>query len=195
MLPLLLIVASSIVASSPWASRVAPHGSEGAIVPSSSLSDFNFADGASASGGPHDDLCSGANVRSGNPGAVSRIQLDHPLLAPGYEVAALHLSFRYAAGFTPPPGKAANASTVQLLLLDAAGTATSLYSSPPLGNYSYDHFKGYSPPIPISATDLHVANEKLLFIVLEVHNRARNLQIPIDDLRGGWNVSVTWNKL
>ena len=76
-----------------------------ATVPSASIADLAFSGGSGAAGGPKDAACSGGNIRTGNPGVVSRIQLDHPLLAPGYTVTSLSLAFRYAAGYTPPPGK------------------------------------------------------------------------------------------
>ena len=40
-------------------------------------------------------------------------------------------------------------------LLDAHGQPLrTLYTSPPLGNYSYDAFHGFSPPINVSAKGL-----------------------------------------
>ena len=37
-------------------------------------------------------------------------------------------------------------------------------------------------------------NDGLVLVVLEVHNNQRNLQIPVDDLAGGFNATVTWKK-
>ena len=98
-----------------------PYAAGGAIVPSDSPAAFEFSRGASASGGPKDAACSGGNVRSGNPGATSRVSLDHPMLAPGYEISAVSLAFRYIAGYTPPPGVHKNASTVTAMLVDGDG--------------------------------------------------------------------------
>ena len=166
------------------------------IVPSSSADDFTFSDGAGGSGGPKDKLCDGANIRTGNPGSVSRVTLDHPLLAPGYEISSLSMHFRYSAGYTPSPGHPVLAPNVSVVLTDAVGkTLAHAYSSPALGNFSFDHFKTYSPPLPVNATGLHIPNTKLIFVVMMVHNNARNLQIPIDDLATGWDVTVGWTKV
>merc|ERR1712087_906269 len=120
--------------------------------------------GAAPSRGPADIACSGNNVRSGGPGDVSRVQLVHPLLAPGYEIASVELSLRYTAGYTPPAGKAVPAPRLTLLLTDAMGTMlATLYTSQPLGSYSYDHFSGYSPPVHMGASGLHIANDKIVF--------------------------------
>ena len=69
-----------------------------------------------------------------------------------------------------------------------------LFTSPPLGNYSFDRFVGYSPPVTMRADGLSVPNDGLVLVVLEVHNNQRNLQIPVDDLAGGFNATVTWKK-
>ena len=173
-----------------------PFSPDGATIPTDSIADFAFTGGASGAGGPKDPSCSGGNIRTGGPGGVARVELDHPMLAPGYTIDSVALRFRYVAGYTPPAGKQVNASTVSVLLTDASGKVLStIYCSPPLGNYSYDHFTGYSPPIQVASTaPLNVPNDHLVLLTLEVHNHARNLQIPIDDLAGGFNATVTWRK-
>ena len=35
-------------------------------------------------------------------------------------------------------------------------------------------------------------NEQPLFVALEVTNNQRNLQLPVDNLAGGWNLTVRW---
>ena len=77
----------------------------------------------------------------------------------------------------------------------AGETLKTIYTSPPLDKYSYDHFTGYSPPIRVESSGaLGVPNEGLVFVVLEVANHQRNLQMPIDDLGGGLNATVTWSQ-
>lgn len=80
-----------------------------------------------------------------------------------------------------------------MLLTRANGEVLkAVYTSPPLGNYSYDDFKGFSPPIHVAASGLRLAYQGRLFVTLKVINHDRNLQIPLDDRAGGWNVSVGW---
>ena len=47
----------------------------------------------------------------------------------------------------------------------------------------------------VSAANLHVRNDQLVLVTLQIANGQRNLQIPIDDLCGGGNATVTWNKI
>ena len=50
----------------------------------------------------------------------------------------------------------------------SGGTLSTLFTSAPLGNYSYDHFTGYSPIIQASSkTGLGIANEELVFVMLQ----------------------------
>ena len=159
--------------------RIAASGSHAALRPS----------------GPSDGSCDGANIRSGNPGDVSRITLSHPLLAPGYAIENVSLAFRYAAGYTPAAGVTHNASVASLLLVDENGDVlNSSAVTRPLGNFSFDHFTSYSPPVPLSLAAAGVPNDRLVFVAIEVRNNQRNLQIALDDLRSGFNASVSWSK-
>ena len=65
------------------------------------------------------------------------------------------------------------------------------FTSPPLGNYSYDVFTEFSPPIIVRAAGLALQHPQV-YVTLRVENNERNLQIPIDDLADGWNVTVGW---
>merc|ERR1711879_252133 len=83
------------------------------------------------------------------------------------------------------------ASTVKVLLIDASSTSTvlkTLAEVGPLGDYSWDHFTGYSPPIEVHATGLNLSNEAPVLLALEITNNDRNLQIPIDDLADGSDI-------
>lgn len=189
-----IVLASLAIAAAASDSAIAPSKTANATVPTTSLVDYAFASGAASVSGPRDAACSGTNIRSGNPGVTSQIQLTHPLLAPGFTIDTLSLQFRYSAGYTPAPGRSANASTVSVLLVSTSGeTLATVYKSPPLGEYSFDNFKGYSPPIrAANALPLGVSNDAMVFIVMEVHNNQRNLQLPLDDLARGWSCNVTW---
>ena len=85
---------------------------------------------------------------------------------------------------------------MSVILTDAEGrTLKTLGVASSLGRYSFDDFTGYSPPIHIGSTGpVRVPNDGLVFIVLEVANHERNLQIPIDDRDGGFNATVTWTE-
>ena len=146
MVPLMAIVRERYTVYFETVLHTIPYAPAGAVVPSDTPADLGFAGGASAAGGPKDAACSGGNVRSGNPGHTTRVQLDHPLLAPGYEIASVSLAFRYAAGYTPPAGKQVQDPIVTATLTNSSGgTLVSLFTSPPLGNYSFDHFTTCTP--------------------------------------------------
>ena len=124
-----------------------PFSPDGATIPTDSIADFAFTGGASGAGGPKDPSCSGGNIRTGDPGGVARVELDHPMLAPGYTIDSIALRFRYVAGYTPPAGKQANASTVSVLLTDASGKVLStIYCSPPLGTTRTITSRATRPP-------------------------------------------------
>ena len=160
------------------------------MVPSSSLDAFHLSGGATAVPFRTDASCSGSNIRTGSPGEVARITLRQPLRAPTHKISRLSLSFRWVAGY-PASGAA---SVVKVLLANAAGTTiASLFTSGPLSNYSHDAFAGYSPPLLVTAADLGVPNDVPLFVVVEVHNNGRNLQLPLDDLARGFNCTIEWD--
>ena len=170
-----------------------PYAPEGAVIPSSKWSDFWLNGGASAANAPADDATSGLSLRSGNPGGVSTLRVGGGVVAPGHSISAVALSFRYVAGYTPAPGENKTAPTVRVLLTDEAGVELlELLQTTPLGEYSYDAFEGYSPPIYVHASSLSVPNDALVCLVLEVTNNERNLQIPLDDKLGGFGATVSW---
>lgn len=51
------------------------------------------------------------------------------------------------------------------------------WTSSPLGNYSYDHFTQYSPPIVVAATGLAISTDSAVILALEITNNERNLQV------------------
>jgi hypothetical protein len=124
----------------------------GVIVPSASAGDFDATGGATTGGGRKDKETSGANIRSGGPGQTSLIRIGTGLLAKGHSISTLSMSFRYVAGYTPAPGQIKKPAVVKVVLLDMKSSAVlkTVFTSVPLGNYSYDHFTQYSPPIEVS---------------------------------------------
>eukprot|EP01062_Namystynia_karyoxenos_P069283 TRINITY_DN64807_c0_g1_i1.p1 TRINITY_DN64807_c0_g1~~TRINITY_DN64807_c0_g1_i1.p1 ORF type:complete len:863 (+),score=230.70 TRINITY_DN64807_c0_g1_i1:72-2591(+) len=168
----------------------APGGSQ---VPSLG-GDLRFSGGASQNTGPADPRCSGDNVRTGNPGEQSRAVLAHPIVGNGHNITGISLSYRYSAGYTPAPGESRAAGQLSVVLLNArtGEVAARIYDSPPLGDYSYDRFTGYSPPVQVSSKGLSVPNSEPLLMAFDFDNQERNLQMPIDDLAGGWGVTVHW---
>jgi len=172
----------------------APYSPTGVTIPSNGAGDFSLADGASiTSGAGHiDSRTSGAaSIRTGGPGQTSLIQIGTGLLAPGHAIDSVSLSFRYLAGYTIP-NKQASVVEIVLVTRDTATVRATLFTSPPLGNYSWDRFTGFGPPIAVHATGLNVPNDEVLVLALRVVNHERNLQIPVDDLADGFGVKVTW---
>ena len=80
-----------------------------------------------------------------------------------------------------------------MVLLDAANRSdvATLYTSPPLTNYSFERFAGYSPPIEVRAEGLTVPNGRALLLALRFHNNRNNLQVPLD-AKAGLGVKVSW---
>jgi len=172
-----------------------PYTPKGATIPSSSPADYKLSGGAAIGRGPADKATTGeANIRTGGPGGKALILLGVPLTGMGHKVDSISLTFRYAAGYTPAQGEKKHAPTVRGVLLAGPSlqVVAELGTTAPLGNHSWDHFSGFSPPVHMEATGLGVPNDKPLLVALEVTNNDRNLQIPIDDLAAGMDVRVKW---
>eukprot|EP00756_Hemistasia_phaeocysticola_P014971 Hpha_TRINITY_DN15377_c2_g13::TRINITY_DN15377_c2_g13_i1::g.88518::m.88518/K09955/K09955; uncharacterized protein len=171
---------------------VVPYAPGGATV-GSAQPDMVMTGDVSFNGGPQDANCSGVNLRTGNTGTVSYVTLP-PVHAPGHSLSSVQFGFRYSAGYTPPAGVQKNASVVTVQLVWAVNNSliSSIWTSSPLGNYSYDDFTRYSPVIEETITNIDVPNDDLISVRFEFQNQERNLQIPIDNLAGYWNVRVGW---
>ena len=154
--------------------------------------DWIFADGAGLS--PNRNQSAGGNandIRSGAPGQASMALVSHPLNSDGHLLSSIAFSFQYVAGYTPPAGASANASTLSVALVDALNRSVVevVYTSPPLGDFSFDHFTGYSPPIAWQRTGLSIAWPRSLCLALLFDNRQRNVQLPLSTL----SLSVAWS--
>jgi len=171
-----------------------PYNPGGAVVPSSSAADFD-SEGASISGGRSDDSTSGsALLRTGGPGQTTTIRIGSGILGEGHHLDSVSMSFRYTAGYTPSEGQTKQAPVVKVQILDLASgdVLKTVFTSQPLGDYSFDRFAGYSPRIEVNATDLDLSNDGPVILALEVTNNERNLQIPIDDIADGFGIQIRW---
>jgi len=182
-----------------WLSSCSPHDPDDVAypstrIPSLALKDYSFSGDAGVAGHARtDQVCTAVNFRSGGPGGVGLVSSKHAIVSDGHTLDSVSMSFRYVAGYTPGPGRQANASTVSVQLLDAKGALLrTLFKSAPLGQYSYDDFTTFSPPIPVSASGIGLRATGKVFLMLRVDNNQRNLQIPLDDKGVGWNVSIGW---
>lgn len=174
-----------------------PFAPGGVVIPSASEADFVLSNGADIRGDHKDAATSGNSaIRSGGPGKTSLVEIGSGLIGYGHRLKAVSLQFRYTAGYTPAAGQVKKASTVSVLLLNCRSKAVvaTLLTTPPLGEYSYDHYTGHSPPIKIELDGLEVPNDEALVLALRITNNDRNLQIPIDDLADGFAIRVAWEE-
>ena len=162
-------------------------------VPSTRVTDYRLWGAAGMGKARTDSRCSTTNFRSGNPGTIGWIGVAHGIALSNHKLDAVSLAFRYIAGYTPSPGEHKRASTVSVELIDAHGKLIrALWESPPLGNYSYDSFHGFSPLVLVETRGLGLNFNGTATIALKVVNNERNLQIPLDDRAGGMSVTLGW---
>ena len=118
-------------------------------VPATMEADWWLEDGASLVASR---LAGQTDIRTGSPSTVSWLINRHPLYGDSHPVVMVEAAFSYVAGYTPAPGESKAAANVSLHVLDAASRedlsgALLWWPSSELGNFSYDDFKGYSPPL------------------------------------------------
>lgn len=171
-------------------------------VPTRSAGDFFTSNGAGISGGHGDAATSGAsNIRTGGPGETSVIEMGTGIVgvAGAMELDSLSMSFRYTAGYyTTDPSKKASVVSVEILDMKTKAVLKTLWTSQPLGNYSWDHFTTESPPIKVEvksgiALPLAASGAPVV-IAMRCRNNDRNLQIPIDDLAKGFDLQLGFTK-
>ena len=171
-----------------------PKGPAGAVVPAThgSTADWEFAAGASAT---PSRLARETDIRSGGPGGAGLALVSHPLLSQGHFIASASVAFQYVAGYgctAPGPATCAGPPSASLVVVDAFNHSlvATLWTSDPLDEYSYDAFKGYSPPVVGGAAGLRVAWPRQTQLALLFNNSKRNLQVPISSL----NVTLGWSE-
>lgn len=136
-------------------------------------------------------IAGSTDIRSGGPGGTGLLLVAHQLWSAGHEIAAASVSFTYASGYgCTSPAACTGPANVSLAVVDAFNhtVLATLGTSPPLNNWSYDAFKGYSPPVKIAASRLDIASGRQTMLALVLNNNKRNLQIPAGDI----NVTLTW---
>ena len=116
-------------------------------------------------------------MRAG-PSGQGEPQLPRPV-GEGHFITSVSLAFRYVAGYSPGKGQTKKASQVRVVLVDGTTSAelATVYTSEPLGDYSFDNFKGYSPPIEVHAKGLKVPNSKQVMVQLKFLNNQFLTQI------------------
>lgn len=157
-------------------------------MPSSSVNDYSFHDGASEV----PSLIKGAiDIRSGNVGDNSTVILETLIAGKGHNLDSVSLSYKYVCGYNSLKKK--DGPALDIAVLDASDQVVKvIYSSPVLNKYSFDHFKGYSPAIDITASNLALPNTYGLKLAILFHNNAGNLQLSLDQ-SAGLNVKVLWS--
>merc|ERR1719469_566099 len=178
-------------------STAVSYSNDGAQLPTQDANDFVFASGESTAE-VLGLLVGGANtaaskkqgvtdVRSGNPGEVTTATVGHAIESAGHYITNVDFTYQYVAGY----GVDGVATTLSLVLVDSVTglDLQTVYESPPLADYSFDQFVGYSPLIVAHASDLKINSPHAMLMVLRFQNNQRNAQIPLDTL----NISVAWS--
>ena len=138
-----------------------------------------------------------AKRANSNANGKATITLTSHIEGNGHNIEGFGMSFRYIAGYgcagtaKPCPG----APIVTVVLVDATTMSdlATVWTSPPLGNYSYGQFDGYSPPVVVDVHGLNVSNANPVLIQLRIANNKRNLQMQLAP-KTGLNATISWTK-
>ena len=130
-------------------------------------------------------------IRSGNPDSEATAAIMSPLVGNGHFIDSVTMEFQYIAGYTPTTPGGKKAATVELAAYDylTGAKLATVYQSGPLGNYSYDKFTSYSPPIRVAVSGLKIANARPVSLRLNFVNNDRNLELVF---KGDLGVRVGW---
>jgi len=160
-----------------------PYSAAGARLSTNSSEDFALSDGAKLISSKLPGLL---DIRSGGPHEVSSATLNHVLYGEGHAIESISFSFRYLCGYKCTLASSTGAPTVSIDVIDAANHSviSTVYTSGPLNNYSYDRGDAYSPPVVARISGISVANSQPLQLSIRFNNKAHNLQlnIPADGL-------------
>jgi len=148
-----------------------PYAATGASVPSDpkAKSDWALAGGATFIGSETTGL---TDLRSGGPNGKAVATLTSHLEGAGHNIEGVSMAFRYISGYGCTPFPCPGAPVVTVVLVDATTMSdiATIYTSPPLGNYSFGNFKGYSPPVEVAVSGLNVSNANPVLVQLRIEN-------------------------
>jgi hypothetical protein len=120
----------------------------------------------------------GTDIRSGGPGQTTLALVAHPLFSSGHLITGATVAFQYISGYGCVPGNCDGAANVSLAVVDAFNHTIikTIWKSAALDKYSFDQYKGYSPPISGGAQGLSIGWPRQTQLALVMHNNKRNLQ-------------------
>lgn len=169
----------------PSGSPITYTASKSATIPSRNPTDWSLSGSMFVPSLSADSL----DIRTGTPGQQTNATLAHPIVSQGHEIVQVSLTFEYVAGYfikKDPTGL----PTVALVVVDPASQqrVATLWTSEPLGNWSFDNFTGYSPTVRASATAAIPGNH-CVQLALVFENKKHNLQLRLDSI----DVNIRWS--
>ena len=112
-----------------------------------------------------------ANIRTGGPGQISRIQIGSGFVGNGHKLDAVKLHFECGR---PHATRRATAKAPTALILVDVGTSRECQPADwRARQYSWDRFVTYSPPISFEASGLEQDTEQPLALVLGEQPRSQ----------------------
>jgi hypothetical protein len=135
------------------------------------------------------------NIRSGDPGDVSDVAWSVSAQDASHSIVGVEFAYQYVAGYG---GNGAPGGAVMELIAVTPGACgigpgelpvvSTLYTSPPLVNYSYDVCNTcYSPPVSVVRSSLNLNATQGLLFALRFTDNQRNVQLKLP-----MNLTVTW---
>lgn len=158
----------------------------GAITPTAADVNFTYQNGASTGASK---LPNTVDIRSGAPGETSLVIIKSEIVGEGHYLDSVTVGFKYVYGY----GGTGEGVTMTLGVVDAASHKwiKDIYTSPVLNKYAFSPFKGYSPTINASASNLKIPNGNVLQLAMRFTNNKQNVQIPVGP--GLFTVNLGWS--